>query len=354
VTEAVLRDGRAETKDVEDVELLARLLAVRDAALREPPRRWPLPVALFASLVLVSLLMVMRVPETSVVLRAAVDGVCFTSAGEQPVLQPLNVAALGVAGLHDVVLPRTRTVFSERTLEASSVHLAVDNGNAGGSVTLAVPAVAAGRRVCVRYPTTSSALRLSLAGPSSEIRADARGTVRLAAAGSVETLDLPSPQPVLLRPGQADVDLDIEVRTPNAAVFSAPIAVDGVALVRTENTFNSSSDRTTVRTVSAVRSGTIEFPSLDGVRRSLRSGDALSFGSAKGELIGLGPKDDHLEMEFVGRVRGLVTGTDGARSLMPTWFEWIQARHGLSLLWGSVVYVFGMVLLILRWFKFNL
>ena len=42
------------------------------------------------------------------------------------------------------------------------------------------------------------------------------------------------------------------------------------------------------------------------------------------------------------------------RSLMPTWLEWLRARHGLSLLWGSTVYIVGLLMGALRWFKVSL
>jgi hypothetical protein len=45
---------------------------------------------------------------------------------------------------------------------------------------------------------------------------------------------------------------------------------------------------------------------------------------------------------------------ENRRSLMPTWLEWLRARHGLSLLWGSTVYIVGLLMGALRWFKVGL
>ena len=41
-------------------------------------------------------------------------------------------------------------------------------------------------------------------------------------------------------------------------------------------------------------------------------------------------------------------------SLMPTWLEWIRARHGLSLLWATTLYLFGVITAILRWWRISL
>jgi hypothetical protein len=36
---------------------------------------------------------------------------------------------------------------------------------------------------------------------------------------------------------------------------------------------------------------------------------------------------------------------------MPTWLDWLKARRGLYLLWGTAIYVFGLIAGVLRWLK---
>jgi hypothetical protein len=36
---------------------------------------------------------------------------------------------------------------------------------------------------------------------------------------------------------------------------------------------------------------------------------------------------------------------------MPTLLEWARAQHGVSLLWGGSLYMFGIVVSLLRWLK---
>jgi hypothetical protein len=38
---------------------------------------------------------------------------------------------------------------------------------------------------------------------------------------------------------------------------------------------------------------------------------------------------------------------------MPTYLEWLKARHGLSLFWGTSLYLFGLAAAALRWFGVN-
>jgi hypothetical protein len=39
---------------------------------------------------------------------------------------------------------------------------------------------------------------------------------------------------------------------------------------------------------------------------------------------------------------------------MPTYLEWLRARHGLSLLWGTTLYLFGVIVGALRWWGIRL
>ena len=78
----------------------------------------------------------------------------------------------------------------------------------------------------------------------------------------------------------------------------------------------------------------------------------LEFDEIEGEIRMLRLTDDHIALQLHARVRGMSTGSgDTDRSLMPTWLEWLYARHGMSLLWGTTLYVFGLIAGILRWWR---
>ena len=107
-----------------------------------------------------------------------------------------------------------------------------------------------------------------------------------------------------------------------------------------------------VRTISTIVSGTLFFESLNSLQRPLRSGEALRFERSSGEMRTVRLEPGHLTMSFHGWVGGMKTGSDESpRSLMPTWLDWLRARHGLSLLWGTSVYLFGIGFAVVRWFR---
>jgi hypothetical protein len=114
-------------------------------------------------------------------------------------------------------------------------------------------------------------------------------------------------------------------------------------------------ERTLVRRVSTILSGTLYLESLNGLVRPLRPAEAIQFDRSYGEIRTLGFHDGHLVVNFHGRVHGMTTGTgESRRSLMPTYLEWLQARHGLSLLWGTTLYLFALIVGVIRWWGVSL
>ena len=113
-------------------------------------------------------------------------------------------------------------------------------------------------------------------------------------------------------------------------------------LYRVEN--DQDADRPLVRPVSTVLSGSVFFESVGGTERKLRPGELLRFGGASGTLVTLDLRDDGIAATFQGDVRELRTGVgEHPRSIMPTLLDWLRQRQGLSLLWATALYLFGVV-----------
>jgi hypothetical protein len=112
------------------------------------------------------------------------------------------------------------------------------------------------------------------------------------------------------------------------------------------------SDQILVRRVPTIQSGTLYLESLNGEARPLREGEGLNLAWSSGELRQVRLVDDGVQLRFHGTVRGMTTGSgDVRRSLMPTWLEWLRARHGLWLLWGTTAYVVGLFVTIYGWWR---
>jgi hypothetical protein len=102
----------------------------------------------------------------------------------------------------------------------------------------------------------------------------------------------------------------------------------------------------------SILSGSIYFEELNGQELKVRPGEEIRFENSQGEIESLELKEDGVVFQFRGRVHGMTAGSaETSRSLMPTWLDWLKARRGLYLLWGTAVYLFGLIVGVLRWLK---
>jgi hypothetical protein len=110
--------------------------------------------------------------------------------------------------------------------------------------------------------------------------------------------------------------------------------------------------RPLARPVSTILSGSLYFEALGGGERRMRPGEMLRFGEASGTFLTLDLRDEEIAATFQGDVRAMRAGAgEHPRSLMPTLLEWLRKRQGLSLLWGTALYLSGIGLTLRRWWR---
>ena len=357
--DALEAGGDVPAGRIEALIRLQRLVEI-DRATRPPtaPRRWPLVAMFGLTLAVTSLLLFLRVRETEIDLDLLVSEIAFTLPAEQVLTHTMSVVTLGAAGLRGVRLPlsedRQAAANAASQGEVSAVRLSVKPlERPSGSIDVAT--VVAPKDTGVRISHTDRArYRLSLgAPPTSELRlrVDVNGAVDVGRPGAPPTrLDLRSPRGIALESGPNEIDLDLYFSRLPAGPFASPLRLRGLRLSRVEelNRLNG----TLVQHLSTVLSGTVYFESLGGQEWKLRPGERLAFGSSEGEIRKLDLRDDGIGVRFSGRVRDMAVGSEASRrSMMPTWLEWLRARHSLSLFWGTAVYLFGLFLVALRWWR---
>jgi hypothetical protein len=146
------------------------------------------------------------------------------------------------------------------------------------------------------------------------------------------------------------IDIDLILSPAVKGKFSRQLLVDSLSLFSIEEQVDI--EKTVVKRLSSILSGTLYFEELGGKKQLLRSGQELHFDYSTGEIRTITLKDGNIVLAFHGNVRGMATGSSNNRiSLMPTYLEWLSARHGLSLLWGTTLYFFGLITSILNWWR---
>ncbi|HLZ98336.1 MAG TPA: hypothetical protein VKP66_10425 [Steroidobacteraceae bacterium] len=342
--------GTVPPESLANIQRLAELAKLqRDLAPVRHGNRW-VGAALFAATVaLVSVLLLAHVRESEVELDLVVSELRFQVDSRQQLTDTLQLATLGASGLSQVALPG---LDESGKVPALSVRLSADNGSAAAGTISLEPVVApAHAEMTLRLGDVPGELRLSMSHLDEVLRADVSGTIRAAAPRFAQkVLTAVTPQPIALTPGSAQVNLELAPRTAGAGLFAPGLTITELGLMRIDEV--SEGDRTAVRAVSTVQSGSVHLEELGGRELRLRAHEGLRFALARGEVRSIGVKDGALTLNFHGRVRGMASGPlDHPRNLMPRWLDWLRENQPLSLLWGSAVYLFGLSTAVRQWWK---
>ena len=352
--EATQTDSMVSPGRIEALSGLAKLIEARDS-LRPKPRNWWAALVLFSTLGVVSLLLFARVRETDIELDILLAQVSFSLAKAQALTAAIDLSALGISGLQNIQLPpssgESPSVNTNLSDSAPAVSLTASSaGERHGTVTLAPLSLQADTRLILGPADVANQYRLSMNATNLLLHAAVYGPVDVGLAGSpARALDFATPKQVTFRGGSEEVNLDLSFRTILRSPIAPQLQVRDIAFSRVDQFLDS--EQALVKRLSTILSGTLSFESLGGQELRLRPGEGLQFEHSQGEIRSLEFATDHVRLKFHARVRGMKTGTgEGQRSIMPTYLEWLKARHGLSLLWVTSLYIFGLVAGTLRWF----
>jgi hypothetical protein len=347
--------GDIPQDEIDRLERLAKLVAVqRETAPRRSPGPWPLAMLALATLLVVSTLLFVHVRSTEIELDVKATDVGFSLPSQQVLLESVRLASLGASGLAAVELPAPldQLLQPEGTDDGAAVRLtAVETAGRVGSISIGALVPARDTDVWLRRGDTANEYRLSLRNPQLAIQVDVVGPVQVSLAGAPPKVhDFVSPRAIVLRTADSIVDVDFVLLDLARPGVTPQVPVRRLAFSRVDEFADKGVS--IVRRLSTIVSGTLYMESLNGDTRQLRSGEPLRFDESNGEIRTVRLEPDHLSLSFHGWVRGMQTGSEETpRSLMPTWLEWLRARHGLTLLWGTTAYVFGLATAVVRWFK---
>src|SRR5262249_31298623 len=123
--EAAMHDGEVSPEKLDVLNRLARLVEVRDKTLATTVPRWRIAALFAATLVLISLLLFLRVPETQVEMQLVVSEVGFVLPRPQLLTGLVNLRELNASGLRTMHLsdPELMRWSAESSEEQKAVRL---------------------------------------------------------------------------------------------------------------------------------------------------------------------------------------------------------------------------------------
>jgi hypothetical protein len=355
VTNDVLQDPTQIPRDrIDGLARLAQLVEIRRRLEPSPASSvwndWAPPIVLLATLFVATLLLFTPVGETEIELDVRVSEVGLRPGSDTVLLEGAVLQRLGVAGAQEASVRKTADWAGLDLVAAHAGTISLEiapAGTAAASVTLGSIRTGPGTQVWIQGSVNPRQVRLVINSDQDvEVQASLLGPLQLAGYGvAPQTVDFKLPRPVLFRSERSTMTLDLMASEDESIRFAPTLLVEGLAFYRVTH----ADDR--ARRVSSLKSGFLYLTALNGTEERLREGQELRLDQVRGEIrtIQLGPGS--LGLRFHGDVGGMETGSyEDPRNLMPGWLEWLRARHGASLLWGTALYIFGLVTAALRWF----
>ena len=358
VDKYISEDGKVAANEIDSLEQLSRLVKLVDSTqAKRRPNLWLLPTLFLTTLIILSILLFGHVSETEIELDVTVSDVSFAVPDQQVLTTLMQLTRLGIDGLNEIRIPRSQEEDSHTINSADNkrknLHVLITpEKKETGSVSLSSVIVPVGTRVRI-YPTEiASQYGLALTGSSVDLRAEIFGRIQMSLSDRTSmTYNFASPKAIVMTSDSQEVRLVFSVANDSiGSGFSSQLTADELRLFQIDEFVDQKN--TIVRKVSTIHSGTLFLEELKGKEIQLRPREQISFKHSVGEIRTIRLNDNRVELKYYGRVRGMDSGFgDNKRNLMPTYLEWLSARHGLSLLWGTTLYIFGIVVGVLRWLE---
>jgi hypothetical protein len=354
---AVREKGNIPADLIKDISSFKQLVELHQSV--APPsssgKRWVVPVMLITTLIITSALLFVHLPDARVDLDLITSTVAFTLDESQDLASNVRVLSISASGLERVdmsALDAPGQPDPSNPGGTDSIRLSLPS-NEKGTITLEKIQLPARTRVTLETLDGSNRFRVAWKLPRNEsprpLSLSVLGDVQVGLSASPpKVLHLSTPTGLEMIPG-SDVVLELDLPGNSELAIEPQLPVSMLSFATVHESVGAESS---ARQVSTIRSGTVFIQSLNGQKYDLRAGERLRFSDSKGEVQKTTLRPNAISVQYEGKVWGMNAGShEYPTSLMPSLLEWLRARHGLSLLWGSTLYVTGMLMVVLRWFR---
>ncbi len=354
--ETFQNQGQVAEEKLNNLDRLDRLVEISGKL--KPPKarkRWPVALTLGICLVVISFLLFVRRQSTEIELDVTLTDIRFVLSGQVLLIDEMQLDTLGVSGLKEIQLPRAQSQNTDR-FQVSVVEMKDTEEKKApqplGTISLTDLLLPKGTLVELNCSEIPNRYRLSLEIPEGEkldLALSVKGKLNIMLPGTTEQLEYSSPKAIRMQPASKQIILDFSLPDGTQEAFSFLPAQDFI-FYRIEEYIGT--DTSLIRRIPTILSGAFYFAELNGQKYALREGEDLRFNASEGQIRALKLEKNQLSLKFHGDVEGMTTGWEKTRlGLMPTWLVWLRAQHGFALLWGTTLFLFGVVSQVIRWWK---
>ncbi len=351
--EKAAKDTTDEKDAYDRVDRLSKL-----ATDMKPSRRW-VPVGLaFTVLAGAVTAILIEQKQTEVEMDLSVSEVHFQMARKGPLTGDWATKSLNATGLKAVTVNgsdwpvmKDRTCFLDARLKSNAVK----------ADAISIPAIVRSKGWEIGLSRTGAEVTVELTAPSS----NTSGTDEAISAtlrGAVEaTTDCTADGKRAGIPANASIEIylspsaTIRGESLAAIAFARQIEFAGLRLYAIDRI--QADGPALERRRSSVLSGKIYLDALNAKEVALRPFEDLKFASSKGyirSLMAPASSADDFHLQAHATVERMTVGAgDNERSQMPNYLEVITAKNGFTLVWSSVVALFGILYGLARWLEWT-
>jgi hypothetical protein len=337
--------GSVDEERLAALERLSRLYALERSLASPWRRRLMSGAALLFAVIVVLALYGWRLSSTAVSGELRVRELSLALGKAQSVIPGRHLARLSIEELDSVRLPVGDD--SSEVVVASAITLQVDSGLAApGTVDLDEWPFPAATKISLRIADPAGGYDWFLAFPEESKHLKATATV----SGPVLATWNGQQRLLATRYGaMVEIYPSAEVRVTTVYLDTATRILPPVPAARSISFDERPRYRDLPGEFSSLLGGSVTLDDLGAKEMKFGPGQSLRFVDSRMEIPYLALERNSLRLRFSGEVKGVSTGTDRPRNLMPRKLEWIASSPAWLLVGGAVLTVMGYLLALPRW-----
>jgi len=340
--------GETTMREVRFLCELTRLAG--DAPVPPTRQRSMIPALLALTLVCITVLVFVRLPSIRVDIDLLCSGLRFRTSTPIELTGVSAISLLEANELAPIVLENPATL--EPTQLGAPIELRPEDA---GSLTLSSVTIPAGAMVSLHTTANEGTWRLQIEHRDASISATARGRVQVAAHEFAQQLEFGRGSPILLRATRTDsprLGLFLTPQRAESLLTASVIPVEQIAFEEPVQNASPGVVGVIRGDTSSVIVGSVFNVALGGRELALKKRDAVQVSLATGYLRELRLEPAGLRLSLTAEATELLVGrAGGLQSLRPSYLEWLAQRHGLQLAWGSVAWMFGLLVGGVKWWQ---
>ena len=357
--EAVSADGFITEQQLSAYERLDRLVKLNKSLTKSKTKQSILLVCLVAlTLLSASFLLFGHIEKTNIEMDLEVSDFAVRFEKDWSMFsRPLSFEELSITGFTHIDVPVADQPEHNRIRSSvATVRGFIPDSTAGSlpdytpgriSFELNVPG-GAEVGLSVTEDEGQSPVRLSLLDLHSDIQLSTYGAVEIQADGNTLKEVYSYPRAIQFSAGKNEFGLTFQPDSHVEAINVIPI--DSLSVRRINRYW--SDDLPAARLESTILGGTLLYADLENKEYNLRRGENLVFDRLSGIIRSVEQTErNSFVVRISATVEGMSSGGPNLINMMPTYLEWLESQRSIWLLWGSVIYVVGLLISIIRFFQ---